>query len=256
MYAGLAILFFYLTIYLQQVAGYSALQSGLDDGARDDRDVRALAPLRRARRSLRAAALHGRRAARSPPPGILPLARAGRARLVPHRACSPALLVFALGLSITVAPLTATVLADADEDDAGIASAVNNAVARVASLIGVSVVGIVVAGTLVGDTFAGQQRVRPGVPPGDRDLRGTPRRRRPHRRARDRQPAPARQRPGLRGRSSWSERPSPQRRRAAPPPSEPASCPRPEFGPISPFASAESGRARPARMEARMASGV
>jgi hypothetical protein len=36
----------------------------------------------------------------------------------------------------------------------GIASAVNNAVARVASLIGVSVVGIVVAGTLLGDTFA------------------------------------------------------------------------------------------------------
>ncbi len=45
-------------------------------------------------------------------------------------------------------------LADADESDAGIASAVNNAVARVAGLVGVSVVGVVVAGTLVGDTFA------------------------------------------------------------------------------------------------------
>ncbi len=66
----------------------------------------------------------------------------------------PALLVFALGLSLTVAPLTATVLADADESDAGIASAINNAVARVAGLIGVSVVGVVVASTLVGDTFA------------------------------------------------------------------------------------------------------
>jgi hypothetical protein len=66
----------------------------------------------------------------------------------------PGLLVFALGLSLTVAPLTATVLADVDKGDAGIASAVNNAVARVASLIGVSVVGIVVAKTLVGDTFA------------------------------------------------------------------------------------------------------
>jgi predicted MFS family arabinose efflux permease len=61
----------------------------------------------------------------------------------------PALLVFALGLSMTVAPLTATVLADADESDAGIASAVNNAVARVAGLLGVSVVGVVVASTLV-----------------------------------------------------------------------------------------------------------
>jgi len=39
----------------------------------------------------------------------------------------PALLVFSLGLALTVAPLTATVLADASEADAGIASAVNNA---------------------------------------------------------------------------------------------------------------------------------
>jgi hypothetical protein len=64
------------------------------------------------------------------------------------------MLVFALGLSLTVAPLTATVLADAEEKDAGIASAVNNAIARVAGLIGVSILGIVVAQTLVGDTFA------------------------------------------------------------------------------------------------------
>jgi MFS family permease len=57
----------------------------------------------------------------------------------------PALLVFALGLSMTVAPLTATVLADADEHNAGIASAVNNAVARVAGLAGIAVLGAVVA---------------------------------------------------------------------------------------------------------------
>ena len=64
----------------------------------------------------------------------------------------PGLLVFSLGLSMTVAPLTATVMADAH--DAGIASAVNNAVARVAGLVGVSVIGVVVAGTLAGDNFA------------------------------------------------------------------------------------------------------
>jgi hypothetical protein len=57
----------------------------------------------------------------------------------------PALLVFALGLSLTVAPLTATVLADADEHNAGIASGVNNAVARVAGLLGVAAIGAVVA---------------------------------------------------------------------------------------------------------------
>src|SRR5262249_62194287 len=50
-----------------------------------------------------------------------------------------------------------TVLADADESDAGIASAVNNAIARVAGLIGISVVGVVVAGSLTGDTFAANQ---------------------------------------------------------------------------------------------------
>src|SRR5207248_10580548 len=66
----------------------------------------------------------------------------------------PGLLVFSIGLSMTVAPLTATVLADADESDAGIASAINNAVARVAGLVGVSIVGVVVASALVGDTFA------------------------------------------------------------------------------------------------------
>jgi hypothetical protein len=58
---------------------------------------------------------------------------------------------------MTVAPLTATVLADADESDAGIASAINNAVARVAGLVGISVVGVVVSGSLTGDTFAADQ---------------------------------------------------------------------------------------------------
>ena len=55
---------------------------------------------------------------------------------------------------MTVAPLTAIVLADADEADAGIASAVNNAVARVAGLVGVPLAGIVAASTLVEDSFA------------------------------------------------------------------------------------------------------
>jgi hypothetical protein len=45
---------------------------------------------------------------------------------------------------MTVAPLTATVLADADESNAGIASGVNNAIARVASLIAIAAVGALV----------------------------------------------------------------------------------------------------------------
>ena len=58
----------------------------------------------------------------------------------------PALLVFSVGLSLTVAPLTTTVLADAGPGDAGVASGVNNAVARVAGLLVIAVLGITAAG--------------------------------------------------------------------------------------------------------------
>jgi EmrB/QacA subfamily drug resistance transporter len=51
----------------------------------------------------------------------------------------PEIVIFGLGLSLTVAPLTATVLAAADERHAGVASGVNNAVARAASLMAVAI---------------------------------------------------------------------------------------------------------------------
>ena len=60
----------------------------------------------------------------------------------------PAVLLFGLGLSMTVAPLTATVLASADDRHAGIASGVNNATARAAGLL--SVAGLPAAVGLTG----------------------------------------------------------------------------------------------------------
>jgi EmrB/QacA subfamily drug resistance transporter len=152
MYAGLSILFFFLVIFLQQVAGYSALKAGLTT-----LPVTVVVFLL----SRRFGALADRYGPRFFMGGG-PLVAAAGIFLLMHvgmhvsyvRDLLPSLILFGIGLSITVAPLTATVLADADESDAGIASAVNNAIARVAGLLGVSLVGVVVAGTLAGDTFA------------------------------------------------------------------------------------------------------
>jgi MFS family permease len=63
----------------------------------------------------------------------------------------PAVLVFGLGLAINVAPLTATALAAAPAEHAGIASAVNNDVARAAGLIAVAV--LPVAAGITGNSY-------------------------------------------------------------------------------------------------------
>jgi MFS family permease len=55
----------------------------------------------------------------------------------------PGILVFGLGLSMTVAPLTSTILEAVPSAQAGIASAVNNAVSRVAGLVAIAAIGLV-----------------------------------------------------------------------------------------------------------------
>ena len=57
----------------------------------------------------------------------------------------PAAAIFGLGLTMTVAPLTATVLGGVDEEHASLASGINNAIARVAGLVAIAFVGAVVS---------------------------------------------------------------------------------------------------------------
>jgi EmrB/QacA subfamily drug resistance transporter len=143
MYAGLGLLFFFLVLFLQQVAGYSAVEAGTTTIP-----VTVVMFLG----STRFGGLADRHGPRFFM-GVGPLvAAAGLALFLRLDAdvdyvtdLLPGLVVFSLGLAMTVAPLTATVLADADEKNAGIASGTNNAIARVASLIAIAAVGALIA---------------------------------------------------------------------------------------------------------------
>ncbi len=145
MYAGLAVLFFFLVLFLQQIGGYTPLQSGL-----------ATLPVTLimfvcSRRFGALADRFGPRFFMGGGPlvaacGLLLFQRIGT-QVDYVSEVLPGLLLFALGLSMTVAPLTAAVLAGAESSQAGIASGVNNAIARVAGLLGTAAVGAVVAGS-------------------------------------------------------------------------------------------------------------
>ncbi len=65
----------------------------------------------------------------------------------------PGVIVFAVGLSMTVAPLTAAILGSIPSSQAGIGSATNNAVSRVAGLIATAMIGVILAGELAVDNF-------------------------------------------------------------------------------------------------------
>ena len=140
-YGALGGALFLLPIQLQRVVGLSALESGS-----------ALIPMTIL--MLLLSSLAGRFAQRTGPrlpmtvgPLIAAFGLALLVRVGPGGGywftIFPAVIVFGLGLSITVAPLTATVLAAAGPDHAGIASAINNDVARAAGLIAVATLPLV-----------------------------------------------------------------------------------------------------------------
>jgi EmrB/QacA subfamily drug resistance transporter len=143
MYGGLSVTFFMLVLFLQEVAGYSALKAGF-----------ALMPstivmFLLSKRVGRLADRFGPRLFMGLGPltaaaGLALMLRLG-ARVNYFTDLLPALFVFSLGLACTVAPLTAAVLSDAAESNAGIASGVNNAIARVAGLLAIAAAGAVLS---------------------------------------------------------------------------------------------------------------
>jgi EmrB/QacA subfamily drug resistance transporter len=158
MYAGLGVVFFLLVLFLQQVAGWEATEAGV---ATVPTSIVMFALSRRF------GALADRTGPR-PLMGFGPLIAAAGLLWLSRLSADPSfltgvlppLLVFSLGLSMTVAPLTAAVLADADEGNAGIASAINNAIARVAGLLATAAIGAVVAAQFSGALDARLEGVR------------------------------------------------------------------------------------------------
>jgi EmrB/QacA subfamily drug resistance transporter len=138
-YGGLSVGTFALAVFLQQGAGYSATFAGL-----------AIVPSSIV--LIAASAAFGRLSGRVGPQllmGAGPIvAGAGFALMLgigtdAHYLTQvlPAVLVFGLGLAITVAPLTATVLGAVEPGRAGVGSAINNATSRIAGLIAIAAAG-------------------------------------------------------------------------------------------------------------------
>src|SRR6478672_394665 len=142
-YAGLIGGLFFVGLYLQQVVGYSPLEAGL-----------ATTPISilmffLSPRFGRMASGTGPRLPMTAGPIVGGIGLLLMMKIDPGGSyvtdVLPGLLVFGIGLSATVAPLTATVLDSVDEHRVGIASGVNNGVSRVAGLLAIAVLGAVIS---------------------------------------------------------------------------------------------------------------
>ena len=149
-YAALGAMFFLLVVQLQVVAGFGALAAGS-----------ALLPITIIMLLLSSAS--GQLAERIGPrlpmtvgPVLAGIGSLLLLRIGPDTSYAtdvlPGVVVIGLGLALTVAPLTATVLAAAEDRHAGIASGVNNAVARAGGLLAVAAIPVLVG--LTGDAYA------------------------------------------------------------------------------------------------------
>jgi EmrB/QacA subfamily drug resistance transporter len=144
-YAGLIGAFFFITLFLQQTAGYTAIQAGLATTP-VSLILFVLSP-----RFGKIATGIGPRLPMSIGPivggvGLLLMMRIGAD---PNYVTEvlPGIVVFGLGLAATVAPLTATALNSVPEHQVGIASGINNGVSRVAGLLAIAVLGALIAGS-------------------------------------------------------------------------------------------------------------
>ena len=142
-YAGLIGGLFFVTLFLQQVGGYSPLEAGLATTP-VSLILFFLSP-----RWGKLASGTGPRLPMTLGPivggiGLIGLMRVGSDPSYVEDVL-PAILVFGFGLSATVAPLTATVLDSVEERHVGIASGVNNGVSRVAGLLAIAVLGAVIS---------------------------------------------------------------------------------------------------------------
>ncbi len=145
-YGGLSVSSFLLTIFIQQIGGFSAVQAGL-----------AFIPVTVLMFLLSSffgglAGKYGPRLFMAVGPmlagtGFLLMLGIGQ-HINYWVDLLPGILLFGLGLSVTVAPLTTAILGAIDNQQSGIGSAVNNAVARIAGLVAVAAVGIIVGPTL------------------------------------------------------------------------------------------------------------
>jgi EmrB/QacA subfamily drug resistance transporter len=143
LYGGLGVSTFLIVVFIQQVAGYRPLSAGL-----------ALLPttviiFTLSRRFGALADRYGPHAFMGAGPvvagvGLLLLTRVG-ARAPYVTTMLPGVVVFGLGMAATVAPLTATVLGSVEPGHSGVASGVNNAVARIAGLLAIAALGAAVS---------------------------------------------------------------------------------------------------------------